>query len=65
MRSVQALSGRDGLLGLALKYWIRGDVRLADGTELSLDEHWEARELEPLSLLDPVPLELDVTQWLK
>ena len=39
-------------------------MRLADGTELSLDEHWDALELEPLALLEAVPLELDVSEWL-
>lgn len=51
---------REGLLRLGLKYWVRGDVLLADGSELSLDEDWEARELEPLPLLEALPPELEI-----
>lgn len=44
---------RGGVLGLGLRYWVRGDVMLADGSSLRLEQLGQA-----LPVLDAVPLEL-------
>jgi predicted MPP superfamily phosphohydrolase len=46
---------RDGILGLGLRYWVRGDVMLEDGTTKTLEELGYE-----LPLLDDVPPELDI-----
>ncbi|PRP90760.1 3',5'-cyclic adenosine monophosphate phosphodiesterase CpdA [Enhygromyxa salina] len=50
---------REGVVGLGLEYWVRGDVLLPDGSQRTLEQLGEA-----LPLLDEVPLELDISELL-
>jgi hypothetical protein len=46
---------REGLLGWGLKYVVRGDIVLDDGTEVTLDALADETGLPHLPLLDPPP----------
>jgi hypothetical protein len=50
---------REGVLGLGLKYWVRGDVMLPDGSERTLEQLGQ-----PLPLLEDVPREVDIDEVL-
>ena len=51
---------RRGDLALALKYFVRGDVVLNDGTELTLDEMCDVLKLPHLPYLEELPEELSL-----
>jgi hypothetical protein len=48
-------SQRNGVLGWALKYLIRGDVLLNDGSEILLDELSKSSGVSPLPFLEQYP----------
>jgi hypothetical protein len=56
LRSVaERPSQRNGVLGWALKYMIRGDIVLNDGTEISLDELSQSLGVSALPLIEQYP----------
>jgi NACHT domain len=48
-------SQRNGVLGWALKYLVRGDVVLNDGSEISLDELSKSSGVPPLPFIEQYP----------
>lgn len=50
----------DAPLSWGMKYIVRGDLVLADGTEVTLDTLYDQAGVKPLPLLEPMPAELDL-----
>lgn len=50
----------DEKLAMALQFFVRGDILMADGSILLLDDLFAEAGVEPLPLLDPAPLGLTV-----
>lgn len=49
-----------GLISLGLRFIVRGDVMLKDGSFLTLDELAQQAGVEPLPFLEDMPDELDL-----